>query len=98
MAATLSLRTATASDIPRIVSLLNAAFAMERAFMDRDRTSASEIAQYLDRGTFFVVDGEDEQLAACMYVERRDRRMYLGMLAINPALQGRGLGRQLMAA
>ena len=40
-----------------VVALLNAAFAMERAFIDRDRTSAAEIAGYLGTGTFFVITG-----------------------------------------
>jgi GNAT superfamily N-acetyltransferase len=94
----IAIRTAAADDVSRIVALLNAAFAMERAFIDRDRTSAMEIAQYLAIGTFFVVDAEDGVLASCMYLEQRGDRLYLGMLAVNPAQQGRGLGRQMMAA
>jgi predicted N-acetyltransferase YhbS len=95
----ITIRTAAADDVPRIVALLNSAFAMERAFIDRDRTSAAEIAQYLGIGTFFVVDaGEGGVLASCMYLEQRGDRLYLGMLAVNPAQQGHGLGRQMMAA
>jgi GNAT superfamily N-acetyltransferase len=95
----IAIRTAAADDVPRIVALLNAAFAMERAFIDRDRTSAAEIAQYLATGTFFVVDAEHGgALASCMYLEQRGDRLYLGMLAVNPSQQGRGLGRQMMAA
>ena len=33
-----------------------------------------------------------------MYLEQRGDRVYLGMLAVSPAQQGRGLGRQMMAA
>lgn len=98
MADAISTRTAGADDVPRIVALLNAAFAMERAFIDRDRTSAEEIAHYLGTGTFFVVDGVGGALASCMYLEQRGDRVYLGMLAVNPTEQGRGLGRQMMAA
>jgi GNAT superfamily N-acetyltransferase len=99
MASTISIHRATSDDVPRIVALLNAAFAMERAFIDRDRTSAAEIAQYLEMGTFFVVDaGDGGALASCMYLEQRGDRLYVGMLAVNPAHQGRGLGRQMMAA
>jgi predicted N-acetyltransferase YhbS len=99
MASTISIHRATSDDVPRIVALLNAAFAMERAFIDRDRTSAAEIAQYLATGTFFVVDADDGgALASCMYLEQRGDRLYLGMLAVNPSQQGRGLGRQMMAA
>src|SRR5512132_3381445 len=98
MAETLILRTATADDVPRIVALLNAAFAMERDFIDKDRTSAPEIERYMTSGTFFVVDGDAGGLASCMYLEQRGERLYLGMLAVSPSQQGRGLGRQMMTA
>jgi GNAT superfamily N-acetyltransferase len=91
-------RRATADDIARIVSLLNAAFAMEWDFINRDRTSAPEIAQYMTTGMFFVVAGEGAAVDACMYLEQRQTRLYLGMLAVSPAQQGRGLGRQMMTA
>jgi GNAT superfamily N-acetyltransferase len=94
----IALRTAAVDDLPRIVSLLNAAFAMERDFVDHDRTSAPEIERYMTTGSFFVADGEDSTLAACMYLEQRGDRLYLGMLAVRPGRQGRGVGRQLMAA
>ena len=94
----ITLRTAGADDVPRIVALLNAAFAMEWAFIDRDRTSVAEITQYLGTGTFLVVDGDGGALASCMYLEQRGDRVYLGMLAVSPAQQGRGLGREMMAA
>jgi GNAT superfamily N-acetyltransferase len=93
-----TLRAAGTGDVPAIVALLNAAFAMEWDFINRDRTTAAEIAGYLETGTFFVVDGDADGLGACMYLEQRGDRLYLGMLAVNPAAQGRGLGRQMMAA
>ena len=94
----ITIRTAGLDDVPRIVTLLNAAFAMERDFVDHDRTSAPEIARYLTAGSFLVVDGEGGGLAACMYLEQRGDRLYLGMLAVRPGQQGRGVGRQMMAA
>jgi GNAT superfamily N-acetyltransferase len=98
MADTITIRTADAADVAGIVALLNAAFAMERDFIDKDRTSVPEIERYMTTGTFFVVDGDAAGLAACMYLEPRGDRVYLGMLAVNPSQQGRGLGRQMMAA
>jgi len=97
MAGTLSFRTATADDVAGIVSLLNAAFAMEHDFMDRDRIYPDEVTAYMKSGTYFLVDGDAGELASCMYLEQRGDRMYLGMLAVDPARQGSGLGRRLMA-
>ena len=98
MADTISIRSASSQDTPAIVSLINAAFAMERDFIDKDRTSAPEIERYMTTGTFFVADGDAGGLASCMYLERRGDRLYLGMLAVNPSQQGGGLGRQMMDA
>lgn len=95
---TIETRTAGVDDVPKIVALLNAAFAMERDFVDKDRTSTPEIARYRETGTFFVTDAKDGSLASCMYLEQRADRLYLGMLAVSPVQQGRGLGRQMMAA
>jgi GNAT superfamily N-acetyltransferase len=95
---TIPIRQATSRDVADIVSLLNTAFAMEWDFISRDRTTAPEIAHYLETGTFLVVDERDSALSACMYLEQRGDRVYLGMLAVNPAQQGRGLGRQMIAA
>src|ERR1700712_1948861 len=98
MGGTMALRAANADDIPGIVSLLNAAFAMERDFIDKDRTSAPEIERYMATGTFLVVDGDGGGPASCVYLEQRGTRLYLGMLAVNPSRQGSGLGRRMMAA
>ena len=94
----ITLRTAGPDDVAGIVSLLNAAFAMERDFIDKDRTSAPEVERYMTTGAFVAVDGDAAGLAACMYLEQRGNRVYLGMLAVNPSQQGRGLGRQMVAA
>lgn len=97
MPGTIAIRTASAEDVPKIVALLNIAFAMEREFVDRDRTSDAEISGLLRTGTFLVADGADA-LAACAYVELHGRRAYMGMLAVDPSLQRRGWGRRLIAA
>ena len=97
MADTIAIRTAGTADVSGIVALLNAAFAMERGFIDKDRTSTPEIESYMTTGTFFVVDGADG-LESCMYLEQRGDRMYLGMIAVNPSRQGWGLGKQMLVA
>jgi ribosomal protein S18 acetylase RimI-like enzyme len=95
---TIAIRTAGAEDVPRIVALLNVAFAMERDFVDRDRTSDAQIAALMQTGTFLAAVAEPDALAACAYVELHGTRAYLGMLAVDPSLQGRGLGRRMIAA
>ncbi len=91
------IRTAGVDDAAAIAALVNDAFAMEREFVDRDRTSADEIVHLLGTGTFLAIDG-DPGLSACVYFEPRGARLYLGMLAVSPSHQKHGLGKQLMMA
>jgi len=98
MPGALSVRTATVADVPLLVSLVNAAFVIERAFVDRDRTDVDDIAGYLERGAFLIADGETGGADASVYVQINGDRGYIGMLAVQPSLQKRGIGRKMMAA
>jgi len=57
----------------------------------------NEISGLHAKGVFLVVDGAPREMRACVYLERRGARVYLGMLAVHPAQQKRGLGRLLMS-
>lgn len=93
----ISVRTATASDSSALAALVNRAYAIEAAFLDGDRTDASEIERLLDSGTFVVLEHRGG-LAAAVYVDRSFSRSagYFGMLSVLPELQGDGLGTRLV--
>ena len=88
------IRPAVRHDAAALVRLINAAFAVERFFVDADRVDFGEVLRHLDTGTFFVEDA----VSASVYVEPRGDRAYLGLLSVDPPLQGSGLGRALVAA
>jgi ribosomal protein S18 acetylase RimI-like enzyme len=89
-------RRADRADVPRIVQLVNRAFAVEAFFALGDRTSDEKVGEMLAHGTFFLAEVRD-RLVGCVHAERREGgRGYIGMLAVDPALQRQGLGRQLM--
>jgi GNAT superfamily N-acetyltransferase len=94
------IRIAEASDREAIRQLVNQAFAVER-FLKKgggDRLqNDGEFEHMWERGTFLVRE-DDGALAGCVYVEPRGDRAYLGLLSIDPARQGAGLGKQLNAA
>ncbi len=48
-------------------------------------------------GKFLLLE-EGGNLIGCVYLEKKDDRMYLGLLCVDPAQQGKGLGRKLMNA
>lgn len=93
-----AIRVANDRDVPALVRVINAAYRVEEFFVDGDRTDEAEVRERLGRGRFLALDGDDGALAACVWVELRGERGYFGMLSVDPARQGRGLGRRLVGA
>ncbi len=93
-------RTATPADTAALVAVINAAFVVEAGFIRGPRTTAAEVAALLaGSGVFLVLDhAEPGRLAAAVHVEAREGCAHFGMLAVDPALQGRGLARRLLTA
>lgn len=91
-----SIRTAANQDIPALVRLINAAFLAEQFVFDGDRINAEETQAFMATGKFLLAE-DSAGFAGCVYVEIRDGRGYLGLLAVDPARQGTGLGRKLVA-
>jgi GNAT superfamily N-acetyltransferase len=90
-------RVASASDTDALVSLINAAFVVERPIFGGDRINSDGLRAFLQRGSFLMVE-DATGLAGCVYVELRGDRGYVGLLSVAPARQGSGLGRVLMQA
>jgi ribosomal protein S18 acetylase RimI-like enzyme len=93
----INFRPAVIADIPALVRLINAAFIVEQFVFDRDRINAEETRVFMETGGFLVAE-DSAAFAGCVYVEVRQCRGYLGLLAVDPARQGTGLGRKLVAA
>ena len=94
----LRIRQATTEDVDDLVRVINAAFVVERFFIDRDRTDAEAVRAYLSTGTFLIAEDGAGTAVGCVYIERRGDRGYFGLLAIDPAHQGHGYGRRLIDA
>jgi ribosomal protein S18 acetylase RimI-like enzyme len=93
----LRVREATAADQDRIIPLINSAFAIE-TFLDGERTNPERMTEAMARGVFLVAEDAGGRMAACVYVETRGERGYVGQLAVDPARQGQGIGRRMMRA
>jgi ribosomal protein S18 acetylase RimI-like enzyme len=94
---TLQIRAGDAADVDALVRLINAAFRVEQPFIEGDRIDAEGVCSYMAKGEFLVAGGSTA-LAACVYVELRGDRGYLGLLGVDPLRQGTGLGRKMMDA
>jgi predicted N-acetyltransferase YhbS len=92
-----ALRTAGPADAGAVTALINAAYQVERFFVDGDRTSEDEVRTHMATGTFLVAE-QDGTPIGCVYTEQRGDRGYFGLLAVDPAQHGKGLGRTLVEA
>ena len=93
----ISIRPAVDADRPRLIPLINSAFSVE-TFLQGPRTDEERLATSMEKGTILVAESPDGRLLASVYTELRGNHGYLGMLAVDPAQQGGGLGRKLMRA
>jgi ribosomal protein S18 acetylase RimI-like enzyme len=94
---TLRIRPATAADRALLIPVINAAFAVE-IFLEGTRTDDERLAAMMGTGTILAAEDASGRLLGCIYTEVRGKLGYMGQLAVDPAHQGKGLGRRLMVA
>ncbi len=77
-------RVAAAIDQLRLIQLINAAFSVE-TFLQGARTDRRRLAAMMAKGRILMAEDSEGRPLASVYIERRGKRGYLGMLAVNPA-------------
>jgi ribosomal protein S18 acetylase RimI-like enzyme len=101
------LRIATIGDAAALTALINLAFKKESFFKKGDRIDEPQVVEKFSTGEFYVIERESE-IIGCVYIEvaregeshliaKGEGAGYIGMLAVDPARQGSGIGKQLMA-
>ena len=104
----LALRRACAADVPALVTLVNSAYrgdssragwTTEADLLGGQRIDAQRLAETIAAPNSVVLLHEAQgEPIACVHLERRSADCYLGMLTIQPTIQGGGLGRRLLEA
>ena len=104
----LEVRRAVAGDAGAIAALVNAAYrpgkdnagwTHESGLVSGERTSVAQVESLMARPDSMVLVGTvGDALVGCIHLEREGGACYIGMLAVSPALQGAGFGKQLVAA
>jgi GNAT superfamily N-acetyltransferase len=84
-------------DAPALAALISLAYRVEDFFKIGDRTDPAEVREKMTHGAFIVLEDADGTLAGSIYVTAHDGLGYFGMLSIDPARQGQGLGSRLIA-
>lgn len=103
-------RSATVDDVDEVVTLVESAYrgpssevgcTTEAHLLDGQRTDPAGVGEVIDHPEgrmLLATDGETGELVGCCQLERRpDGVGYFGMFAVRPGLQGRGVGRALVA-
>jgi len=101
---------ATSQDISQLVALINSAYRGEvskkgwtteayllRGELRTDETMVEEI-MHTKGAIFLKCVNEREEIEGCVYLHKKENRLYLGMLSVSPMLQSKGTGKQLMDA
>jgi ribosomal protein S18 acetylase RimI-like enzyme len=94
----ISVRRALPDDATSVAALVNRSYAVESFFVDGDRTSREDVLSLMERGNFIVLEASGG-LAAAVFLDLGDLgagSAYLGMLSVDPAFQGEGLGTRLV--
>lgn len=102
-----SFRTASAADIDAVVALVESAYrgesglrgwTTESHLLDGRRTDAADVGELIARqGSRILLAERDGRLLASCHVERQGDTGYFGMFAVDPAEQGSGLGKRVLA-
>jgi ribosomal protein S18 acetylase RimI-like enzyme len=107
MMAPLTLRKAETEDIAAVVALVNSAYrgdasragwTTEADLLDGQRTDPVTLREQIaEPNAALLLHHASRELAACVYLARRGREAYLGMLTVRPGGQAAGLGSALLA-
>jgi len=105
----MTINKATLNDVADLTALVNRAYrgkesmqgwATEAHILDGQRVDEDMITEYFDDANVTILKYTNEagQIEACVYLEKKDHKLYLGMLSVLPHLQAKGIGRALLDA
>ena len=98
----------TMDDVPSLLTLLNHAYRGESSkqgwtseahlIAGEVRTDKNTIRELLRKEGSVILKyvNEKSEIIGCVNLQKHDDKIYLGMLAVSPNLQGGGVGKQLL--
>lgn len=106
---TSSIRLATPNDLRFLDALVNSAYrgnssrkgwTTEADLLDGIRTDIDSLQKLIADPAAVLLNHIDQtgRIQGCVYLKKKENRLYLGMLTVSPSLQAKGIGKQLLAA
>ena len=100
---------ANINDVPELNNLVNNAYRGETSkqgwtteadILDGSRIDEETLNSYFNNPDIIVLKNTDETgaITACVYLEVRAPKLYVGMFSVLPHLQNKGIGRELLHA
>ena len=106
----MEIQIATDTDIEALVALMDGAYRGETSksgwtsegdlFIGNKRTDEATLSELMKKPTavFLKHINDGGEIDACVLLNKKGDRMYLGMFSVSPNAQGKGLGKKLLAA
>lgn len=104
----IEIRPATPTDLPRLHTVVERAYRGDSArqgwtheadLLSDSRTDLETLATLIDADSRLLMAVDGDTILGCVNIASRDDGLaYLGLLCVDPELQARGLGKQLIAA
>ena len=95
-----SLREATAEDVPALVAVIHAGFEEYRGRLDPSSGAHGESEETIRQKLTVaraVLASVNQQVVGCVFYEPKGDHVYLGRLAVLPAYRRQGIARELIA-
>ncbi len=102
------IRKATKEDTAALNQLINSAYrgdssrlgwTTEADLLDGTRTDENSIKEIFEIPTSIILKFEEGgKIIGCVRLDKQDKKLYLGMLTVEPSLQAKGLGKKLLMA
>lgn len=107
---TMPITVAREKDIPFMVSLMDTAYRGEQSkngwtseadlFIGNKRTDEDEVHRLMLKpgAVFLLFKNDTGEIAGNVFLDKKEDRLYLGMLSVSPNTQGIGIGKKLLNA
>jgi ribosomal protein S18 acetylase RimI-like enzyme len=106
----MTISTATTADIPSLVSLINSAYRGDASrkgwtteadlLIGELRTDIPTLTETMSKPGAVILKHNNDggQITGCVFLQKLERGLYLGMLSVSPELQAAGIGKKLLEA